>query len=136
MIRNNPFNALCSHGISSTSIQTRLVLVLDEKTGLPVWYSVIPGNIMDLSTLHTTMEDVAESLDICISNFVLDAGYASKEMLQFFQTDNTGGNFVTVRMPAQNGYPYKTLYHQSKKLMNNAKYEFIRQGHAYFWQAL
>jgi hypothetical protein len=132
MIRNNPFNALCSHGIASSSIQTRLVLVLDEKTGLPVWYSVIPGNIMDLSTLHTTMEDVAESLDICISNFVLDAGYASKEMIQSFYTGSTEGKTMTVRMPARNGYPYKTLYHKTKKLMNNAKYEFIRQGHTYF----
>ncbi len=132
MIQNNPFNALCSHGISSTSIQTRLVLVLDKKTGLPVWYSIIPGNILDLSTLHTTMEDVAESLDICISNFVLDAGYASKELIQSFYTGNEEGKIITIRMPARNGYPYKTLYHRSKKLMNNAKYEFIRQGHTYF----
>jgi hypothetical protein len=35
-IRDNPFNALCSHGVTSTSIQTRLVMVLDQKTGLPV----------------------------------------------------------------------------------------------------
>jgi hypothetical protein len=35
-------------------------------------------------------------------------------------------------MPARNGYPYKTLYHQARKLMGNAKYEFIREGHTYF----
>jgi len=131
-IRNNPFNALCSHGIASTSIQTRLILVLDEKSGLPVWYSVVPGNILDLSTLQTIMEDVAESLDVCISNFVLDAGYANKELIQSFSTGNEVGKTMTVRMPAKKGYPYKTLYHQSKKLMSNAKYEFIRQGHTYF----
>lgn len=131
-IRNNPFNALCSHGIRSTSIQTRLVLVLDEKTGFPVWYSVIPGNVLDLSTLHATMEDVAESLDLRISNFVLDAGYASKELIQSFHSGNEQGKTMTVRMPAKNGYPYKTLYHQAKKLIGNAKYEFIRQGHTYF----
>ena len=35
-IADNPLNALCSHGVASTSIQTRLVLVLDEckKLGL------------------------------------------------------------------------------------------------------
>jgi len=131
-IRNNPFNALCSHGITSTSIQTRLVLVLDEKTGLPVWYSVIPGNLLDLSTLRSTMSDVAESLDICISNFVLDAGYASREVIEAFHIGNEVGKTITVRMPAKKGYPYKTLYHQAKSLMSNAKYEFIRQGHTYF----
>ncbi|MBN2861433.1 MAG: transposase [Sphaerochaetaceae bacterium] len=131
-IRDNPFNALCSHGITSTSIQTRLVLVLDEKTGLPVWYSVIPGNLLDLSTLRSTMSDVAESLDICISTFVLDAGYASKEVIESFHSGNEQGKTITVRMPAKKGYPYKTLYHQAKSLMSNAKYEFIRQGHTYF----
>lgn len=131
-IRDNPFNALCSHGITSTSIQTRLVLVLDEKTGLPVWYSVVPGDLLDLSTLRSTMEDVAESLDICISNFVLDAGYASREVIEAFHCGNEQGKTITVRMPAKKGYPYKTLYYQAKSLMSNAKYEFIRQGHTYF----
>ncbi len=131
-IRDNPFNALCSHGITSTSIQTRLVLILDEKTGLPVWYTVIPGNLLDLSTLRSTMSDVAESLDVCINNFVLDAGYASRELIEAFQCGNEEGKTITVRMPAKKGYPYKPLYHQAKKLMSNAKYEFIRQGHTYF----
>jgi len=63
-IRGNPFNALCRGGIESTPIQIRLVLVLDEKTGFPVWYSIIPGNILDLNTIQSTMEDVAETLDI------------------------------------------------------------------------
>ncbi|MEA4866728.1 MAG: transposase [Sphaerochaeta sp.] len=131
-IRDNPFNALCSHGIESTSIQTRLVLVLDDKTGFPVWYSIIPGNVLDLGTLQSTMEDVAETLDICINNFVLDAGYASKALIEAFHCGNEKGKTMTVRMPAKNGYPHKTLYHQARKLMGNAKYEFIRQGHTYF----
>jgi len=131
-IRDNPFNALCRGGIESTSIQTRLVLVLDDKTGFPVWYSIIPGNVLDLSTLQSTMEDVAETLDICISNFVLDAGYASKALIEAFHCGNEKGKTMTVRMPAKKGYPHKTLYHQARKLMGNAKYEFIRQGHTYF----
>ena len=131
-IRDNPFNALCSHGIQSTSIQTRLVLVLDEKTGLPVWFSIIPGNILDLGTLRSTMGDVAESLDIRIDDFVLDAGYASKDVLEAFHCGKEEGKTITVRMPAKNGYPYMALYHQARKLMGNAKYEFIRQGHTYF----
>lgn len=135
-IRDNPFNALCSHGIQSTSIQTRLVLVLDEKTGFPVWFSIIPGNVLDLSTLQSAMEDVAETLDIRIDDFVLDAGYASKETIGTFHCGNEEGKTMTVRMPAKNGYPYKTLYHQAKKLMDNAKYEFIRQGHTYFGKRL
>ncbi|HAF84851.1 MAG TPA: hypothetical protein DCG32_00460, partial [Sphaerochaeta sp.] len=75
---------------------------------------------------------MAESLDIRIDDFVLDAGYASKELVQSFHSDNEKGKTMTVRMPAKNGYPYKTLYHQARNLMGNAKYEFIREGHTYF----
>lgn len=45
-IDNNPFNALSCHGVDSSSIQTRLVLVLDEETGLP---ALMAGNFYNLS---------------------------------------------------------------------------------------
>jgi len=95
--------------------------VLDKKTGFPVWYSIIPGNILDLSTLQSTMEDVAESLDIRIDDFVLDADYASREFIQGFHSDNEWGKTMTVRMPAKKGYPHKSLYLQTKKLMGKTQ---------------
>ncbi|MBR1871791.1 MAG: hypothetical protein IJ795_01100 [Bacteroidales bacterium] len=41
--------------MESTSVQTRLVLVLDEETELPVWYDIIPGNVLDISTIMTVV---------------------------------------------------------------------------------
>ena len=49
-IDDNPFNALCCHGVGSSEVMTRLILVLDEKSGLPVWYDIIPGNVLDINT--------------------------------------------------------------------------------------
>lgn len=131
-IRENPFNALCSHGLKGVSVQMRLVLILDEESGLPVWYDIVPGNLLDLSTLRHSIEDVAETLDIRISNFTLDAGYASKELFEYFSSPDALGKNLLLRMPAKRGYPYKTLYHKYKSLLSNAKYEFIRGGHTYF----
>ena len=140
-IHDSPFNALCSHGVASTSVQTRLVLVLDQKTGLPVWYQIMPGNVLDFSTIMSVMSDVAESLDIRIDELVLDAGYVNKDLIDAFNIDTEPyidedgeaiEQFMTARMPAKNGYPYKTLYHSTKNLFANAKYELIRQGHTYF----
>ena len=140
-IADNPFNALCSHGVTSTSIQTRLVVVLDQKTGLPVWYQIIPGNVLDFSTIMNVMSDVAESLDIRIDELVLDAGYVNRDLLNEFNIDSEpyideDGEVIyksmTARMPAKNRYPYKQLYHETKSLYANAKYEIIRQGHTYF----
>jgi transposase len=110
----------------------RLVLVLDERSGLPVWYTIIAGNLLDLSTLEGTLGDVAESLDVRISSFVLDAGYASAEVLKYFHSGEGAGKSLPVRMPPKNGYPYKSLYHRARPLMANAKHEFIRAGHTYF----
>ena len=32
---DNPFNALCCHGVSSSEVMMRLMLVLDDESGLP-----------------------------------------------------------------------------------------------------
>ena len=54
-IEDNPFNALCCHGVSSSMVQMRLILVLDEESGLPVWYDIIPGNVLDINTEPTNL---------------------------------------------------------------------------------
>ncbi len=72
------------HAFICLSSCKRLVLVLDGKTGFPVWYSIIPGNVLGLGALHYTMEDVAETLDIRIDDFILGAEYASKETIGTF----------------------------------------------------
>lgn len=129
-ISDNPFNALCCHGVSSSEVMTRLILVLDEKSGLPVWYDLIPGNVLDINTVMMIVNDVADTLGIEIDSLVLDAGYVSKELVQAFHigTEKT----IIGRMPARKGYPYKTLYWNVKGLIGKGKYAFVRKHHAYF----
>ena len=129
-IRNNPFNALCSHGVAAVSVQMRLVLVLDEESGIPVWYDIIPGNILDLSTTMNVLNDVAVSLDIEIKSLVLDAGYVTRELLNVFNT-NTEKKLIG-RMPAKKGFPHRQLYWDCKALMSRGKYEFVLNEHTYF----
>ena len=129
-ISDNPFNALCCHGVGSSEVMSRLALVLDEKSGLPVWFDFIPGNILDLSEIMNIVEDVGETLGIEIDSMVLDAGYVSEQLLHAFHigTEKT----IIGRMPNRKGYPYKTLYWEFKKEISKGKYEFVRKGHAYF----
>ena len=129
-IDDNPFNALCCHGVDSSEVMTRLILVLDEKSGLPVWYDIIPGNVLDINTVMTVVNDVADSLGIEIESLVLDAGYVSKELVKVFHigTEKT----IIGRMPARKGYPYKTLYWEVKDLIGKGKYAFVRKRHTYF----
>ena len=133
-IEDNPFSALCCHGVGSSEIMTRLILVLDERSGLPVWYDIIPGNVLDVNTIMTVINNVADSLNIEIDSLVLDAGYVSKELLQGFHigTEKT----IIGRMPNRRGYPYKTLYWDLKSQIGKGKYEFVQRRHAYFGKKL
>ncbi|MBD5559009.1 MAG: hypothetical protein HDQ87_01415 [Clostridia bacterium] len=107
-IRNNPYNHLRCQGSQGCSEQTRLSLVLDDASGLPIWYSVIPGNLMDMNTLTTITNDVRSTLGIDTASYVLDAGYVSKTVIGHFgeHSDKT----LIARMPHRKGYPYAELY--------------------------
>ncbi len=133
---DSPFSALCSHGIASTATQMRLVLILDEATLRPIWFDIIPGNILDISTLKHITKDVEVSLDIQLNGFYLDAGYASKELVKSFiiqgKDEPIPEKKYLVRMPAKRGYPHRNLYTQMKDLFSKAKNDFIREGHSYF----
>lgn len=128
-IMDNPFNALCSHGVTTTSVQMRLILVLDQQTGLPVWFDIIPGNILDINTLMTITKDVFISLDIQIGDYVLDAGYVSKDMITKFKIGSEK-SFIA-RMPAKKGYPFKELYQETKDSLYKGKYQFKRGKYTY-----
>ncbi|MCH4012758.1 MAG: transposase [Solobacterium sp.] len=129
-IEDNPFNALSCHGVSASDVMVRLVLVLDEATGLPVWYDIIPGNVLDINTIMNVVNDVADSLGIVIDSLVLDAGYVSKDLVSAFHigTEKT----LIGRMPARKGYPYKELYWEVKPIIGKGKYSFVRKHHVYF----
>lgn len=142
-ITDNPFDAFATHGTGSSENQMRMSMVLDSVTGMPVWFDFHPGNVLDLNTLKDVTDDLQNSLGITITEYVLDAGYASKELVTAFPAlpeeghdeDGTGIDDVrdiVVRMPARKGYPFKTLYNQCKPLMANGKYDFVRGRHAYF----
>ena len=128
-ITDNVFNAFCSHGTGSSEWQTRLVLVLDSKSGLPVWFQIVKGNILDVNTIKGVIDDVRICLNVCIDEMVLDAGYASKDLITAF---HDGRKKLLVRMPLKKGWPHNELYHKHKDKFGRGKYAFVRKGHEYF----
>lgn len=134
-------DALCSHGLTQTSNQTRMILVLDAETNMPVWYSLIPGNVLDLQTLETIHSDVLETLDVAITGYVLDAGYLTRKIVSRFNldsdilTDEEGNHYrerLLAKMPAKKGFPYRELYDDWRPFFFNVEYQFDREGHTYF----
>lgn len=129
-IRSLMSNAFCSHGTEGNCLQTRMYLVLDDKSDLPVWYGLTPGNVLDLSTINTIASDTFISVGIEISSMVLDAGYITKDFLSHYSQDDEK-TFIG-KSPQKRGFEFKTRYHEVKNLIPNMKYEIIRNGKSYF----
>ena len=124
-LADNPPDALSSHGVGAAALRSRLVLVLDDATGIPVWYGVIPGNVVDAGTLAHVREDVEATLGVTVSSAVPGAGYAARGLV--------GGEMrYLARMPARRGYPFKSMWHRARPQADRGKYLFVRGGHAYF----
>lgn len=131
-ITDLPTNRMCSHGVDSVGIQTRLVLVLDIRTGYPVWFDIIPGNVLDLSTIMNIKDKVSRLIDVHIDDMVLDAGYVCREVIAAYNLDDNPDRELIARLPAKKGYGHDELFMKTHGLFSNAKYGFVRQDHTYF----
>lgn len=131
-ITDLPTNRNCSHGINSAEIQTRMVLIVDIRSGLPVWFDLIPGNVLDLSTIMDVTERVSRLIDVQVEDMVLDAGYVCKDVINAYNRDDNPDKTLIARMPAKNGFGFDELFEATHNLFSNAKYGFVRQDHTYF----
>jgi hypothetical protein len=69
------------------SNEIRLIFVMQKKTGLPLFYMAVPGNVVDVSTLTRIMLHL-ESLGVAVESCIIDAGYNSGSNLDFFYDEN------------------------------------------------
>lgn len=61
--------------------QIRLLFVIDKKTSLPLYFRYLPGNIVDVSALTTTIEEL-KKYDINSSFALVDAGFYSEDNIK------------------------------------------------------
>jgi transposase len=69
--------ALGRHG-GSVENEIRMIMVVDRAEGEPLYFRYVAGNIVDVSTLKTTMTELA-ALNINANYALLDGGYCSQE---------------------------------------------------------
>lgn len=98
-----PLTAINNHnGVISN--ETRLILVVDRITGLPLLYRYAAGNIVDVTTLKSTLLEL-NAYGVSVDFSILDAGYYSEKNIKALYADNI--RFVTRLRP--NLKLYKTL---------------------------
>ena len=60
------------------SREVRLIYVIDRDNGMPIYFRYVAGNIIDVSTLITTISEL-EQYGVSVSHAILDAGYYSEK---------------------------------------------------------
>ena len=109
-----PITAINNHnGIINN--ETRLVLVLERETKLPIYFRYAAGNIVDVSTLRTTMAEV-KAFGINVRQAIVDAGYYSDKNIKAMQKEEI--SFV-MRVPP-NRKLYKDLIAEHGTSLENA----------------
>jgi transposase len=78
-----PFNAW-GYGDDSVDKQIRFLFVVDRNSSLPLFFRYLPGNVVDVSTLGTTVEEL-KKLGIKTSFVLLDAGFFSEDNIKDLQ---------------------------------------------------
>lgn len=86
--------------------QIRFLLVVDKETSLPVFFRTVPGNIVDISTITNTVDEL-KRYGVKETSIYFDAGFFSEDNIKELYKNNL--QFLT-RLPAN-----RTLY---KELIN------------------
>jgi len=75
-----PLTAVNNHN-GEISNEVRLIYVTHQETGLPIYFRYCPGNVIDVSTLATTIAEL-KAIGINTKFSILDAGYYDKDNVQ------------------------------------------------------
>jgi hypothetical protein len=70
------FTAISNHN-GQVSEEARYILVHDKENKMPIYYRSIPGNVVDVSTLTTTIKELS-GYGVAVDYALLDAGYSSE----------------------------------------------------------
>jgi hypothetical protein len=65
----------CHNGVISN--EARLIYVVDRQTKMPIYFRYVPGNVVDVSTLKATLEEL-DAYKVNVDYSILDAGYYSE----------------------------------------------------------
>lgn len=77
--------------------QIRFLFVIDKKSSLPLYFRYLPGNIVDVSSLTTTIEEL-KKYDIKSSFALVDAGFYSEDNIKELYSEEI--DFLT-RLPSK-----------------------------------
>jgi transposase len=123
---NFPLSQFGHHG-GETEREMRLIMVVDQTTRTPLYFRYVAGNIIDVSTLETTIAELGK-MGVKSTFALLDAGYYSESNIKSLYEANI--DFLT-RMPAGRVL-FKQLITQTAERLEKARNSVIYNGRSLF----
>ena len=111
-----PLNAISNHA-GVVNNETRLIMIIDRTTGMPMYFRYNAGNIVDVSTLCATIKEL-QLMNVKANLAVLDSGYFSEENIKMLFTENI--SFLT-RL-GSNRKLYKQLIAEHAEELQKSEY--------------
>jgi len=101
-----PFNAW-GYNDGNIDMQIRFLFVVDKKSSLPLFFRYLPGNIVDVSSLNVTVEEL-KKFGVENSFVLIDSGFFSEDNVKGLYSEKI--DFLT-RLPSSRKI-YKDLVRQ------------------------
>jgi hypothetical protein len=109
-----PLTAVSNHN-GEVSEEVRLIFVVDAKTGLPLFFRYNAGNIVDITTLKTTLDELAEN-GVSVKHAIVDAGYCSEENIEALYEAKI--HFLT-RLPGNRKLYVDAIHQYSEEVLSD-----------------
>jgi len=123
---NIPVSQFGHHG-GETERETRLIMVVDQKTRTPLYFRYVAGNIVDVSTLQGTVSELYK-MGVKSTFVLLDAGYYSEDNIKNLYVSKI--DFLT-RLPAGR-LLYKQLVADTAEDLEKSQNLVIYNGRSLF----
>jgi hypothetical protein len=107
------------NGVKSNEV--RLIFVVDRKTGYPLYFRYVKGNVLDVSSLAITIDDL-KRYGIDVDHCILDAGYYCSDNIEDLEYSEIpyllrlrAGNkiydeLIRTHIGGLDTYPYRVIY--------------------------
>jgi len=122
-----PLTAVNTHN-GVTSNETRLLLVVDRKSGMPLFFRYNAGNIVDVTTLRSTFAEL-DAFGVKIDYAIVDAGYYSENNIRNLYGDDDKEKAIPfLTRIGSNLKLYKQLVYEHVDDLSQAKYMLMQSG--------
>ena len=121
-----PLTAVSNHN-GKINNEVRLIYVVQQETGMPIYFRYIAGNIIDSSTLVRCIAELKEQ-GVNTEFAIMDAGYVTEENVLELYKNNVA--FVT-RLP-ENRTIYTELLNKAKGELESAE-NMVKYGDRYLY---